>query len=143
MPLKLNIYNSFIDIGDVKHIPSNPTGNTLIIYEQSDTDVITTDFFVKMLQAVNLKLGLNAGLLKCYKENRIVISEILSSGNFKFILYFGISPRITGIMLNVNQFKAVSMAEICFAQFPSLHLISQNIAYKKNLWETLKKLYSK
>lgn len=143
MPLKLPKYNLFVDKSYVAHSATNPERNTLVIYNISDTDMVKDDFFGKILQSVHLKLGLNASLLQCHSENRIVISEILSSGKFRFVLLFGLTPNSAGLMLRLAPFKVTALGEIQFVQFPSLHTISGNIEYKKNLWETLKELYGR
>lgn len=141
MALKLPIYNLFINKGSIEYDIENSSNNTLIIINKIENELVTSDFFGKILNSVNLILSQNCSILPIDIADKISISFLINSIKYDKVILIGIEPNNVGLSLLLNQFKIITIDSKKFIQLPSLNQISQNIDFKKKLWEVLKDLY--
>jgi DNA polymerase III psi subunit len=122
----------------------NNRKNILVIVNDDRVNYLTDEeltFFTKVLNACELGLDdvaiINWSRLQ-QKDYQLLLDEL----NSKTVLLFNLTPIEFGLPLHFPPFQTQEFDRRIYLQAPSLGSIEQDVAAKKQLWNSLKKLFA-
>lgn len=115
--------------------------NILIVVNKADAVYVEEEelsFLTNVLSACSLSLADVAIINWHNRESASIVAELHS----KQVLLFGLSPLQFGLPINFPNFQNQNFNNTIYLTAPDLFVISKDVNLKKELWTSLKKMFS-
>ncbi len=116
--------------------------NILIITSKEDVRFLTDEelvFLTSILSACKLSIADVAIVNR--KQTKIDLPEIFFQLKTKTVLLFDVTPLEIGLPINFPQFQIQEFNKQTYLYAPPLQKIANDLTIKKQLWNSLKKLF--
>jgi hypothetical protein len=112
----------------------------------NDTEAIhlndaDTTLLTGILNACKLNFN-DVALLNLAQQNELDLAELKDKFNPNVIITFGINLQSIGINDNYEYYSIGKLKTITFLNANSLHQVGKNVEEKKQLWNSLKSIFS-
>jgi hypothetical protein len=128
------------ETGSNNYLGSNEK-NILIVVNTADAvymDDADLTFLTNILSACNLSLA-DVAILNWHNKETVSAVPKLKS---KHVILFGISPLQFDLPINFPHFQIQNFDKTDYLTAPALSIISNDVVIKKELWTSLKKMFS-
>ncbi len=125
-----------------KYLGKNNKLVTIIIEDEENLHISDIDlaFLTSLLNAC--KLSLNDVSIINVSKQKIDILQIQQHLNTKYLLIFGVTSTLLEIPMVFPEYHIHNFSETQILLSHKLTELQKNIAYKKQLWDCLKKMFS-
>ena len=129
-------------VKDVNFLGKNEKG-ILILVAKPDAAYLPDDelsFLTTILSACQLSLA-DVAILNC-KNTDIELEKVQQQLGIRHILLFDVSPLQAGLPINFPHFQIQQFNHRTYLSSPALSLVEKDVTIKRQLWPSLKKMFS-
>ena len=99
------------------------------------------ELLAKMLQAAGFDISEDALVFWVATSQPFSFTALRNESGFSNALFFGVSPKQAGLMLNVKPYEPLTLGEVSYLFSASLADILANPTLKRPLWEGMKAMF--
>jgi len=128
--------------GDVNFLGKNEKG-ILILVSKSDAAYLPDEelsFLTTILAACQLSLA-DVAIINS-RNNQVDLDKVQQQLGIRHILLFDVSPLDAGLPINFPHFQTQQFNHRTYLSSPALSDVEKDVVIKKQLWQSLKKMFS-
>ena len=116
-------------------------GKELFVACAGTAEPAAMELLSKMLQAAGFDIAQDALVFWLPTSQPFSFTALRNEAGFSRALFFGISPKQAGLMLNVKPNEPLALGPVTYLFSASLTDIQANPALKRPLWEGMKVMF--
>jgi len=121
----------------------NQQGISIVVNYAGITHLPDTElqFLTSILSACKLSLA-DVAIINYYPHMGTPVRQFLDHFHSKTVLLFGVTPDQFGLSARFPEFQVQQLAGVTYLASPALEICSADVPLKKQLWASLKRIFS-
>jgi len=121
----------------------NQKGISIVVHYAGITHLPDTElqFLTSILSACKLSLA-DVAIINYHTHMGTPVRQFLDHFHSKTVLLFGVTPDQFGLSARFPEFQVQQLAGVTYLASPALEICSADVPLKKQLWTSLKRIFS-
>jgi len=120
------------------HLSINNDSDLLVVAQGEEFNEDIQSLLVKILSSIEIDLKNQASLLLLSKSDKVNISSLISQKGINKIISFGLPPKSLCLNIQIELYKIAKIGDLEVLFVHNLSDLSDNLQFKKELWNQLK-----